>query len=367
MGLCKSKPPKPDARIGEAAMKQAEIADRAQQDQSRFAERQLDMAAEYQKFMLDQAAVTNGWAAEDRARYTGTFVPLQDDWIAEAQAYDSPERKAMAADEAVADVRQQFALGRQQNERQMAAVGVNPNSGRYQSSANRMQTTEALAAAGGANAARRRTEDTGRNLRASAINMGSGLAVNPGTSMGLSNSAGSTGMNAGMNGVSSAAGMVAGGAQTAMQGQQGMINGLTAQFNQQMQGYQARNAFLGDLAGAAGSVAGFAMMSSKDYKTKKGKPSMPSSKDMKTSKRKPMSVLNAVRDMPVEEWEYKEGMGDGGGKKHIGPYAEDFQKATGLGNGKEISIIDAIGVTMGAVQELAAKVDNMAAPKRAAA
>ncbi|HEV8033939.1 hypothetical protein, partial [Yoonia sp.] len=215
------KPPKPDPRIGEAAVKQAQIADRAQVAAEGFAERQLDMAGEYQKFMLDQAAVTNGWAAEDRSRYTDTFIPLQDDWIAEAQAYDSPERKAMAANEAVADVRQQFALGRQQNERQMAAVGVNPNSGRYQSSANRMQSTEALAAAGGANAARRRTEETGRGLRASAINMGSGLAVNPGTSMGLSNSAGSTGMNAGMNGVSSAAGMVSGGAQTAMQGQQG--------------------------------------------------------------------------------------------------------------------------------------------------
>jgi hypothetical protein len=345
------KPPKPDPRIGEAAMKQAEIADRAQIAAEGFAERQLDMAAEYQKFMLDQAAVTNGWAAEDRARYTGTFVPLQDDWIAEAQAYASPERKAMAADEAVADVRQQFALGRQQNERQMAAVGVNPASGRYQSSANRMQTTEALAAAGGANAARRRVEDTGRNLRASAINMGQGLAVNPGTSMGLSNSAGSTGMNAGMNGINSAAGMVAGGAQTAMQGQQGIVNGLNAQYQNQLRAWQAQNQWISDVAQGVGTGAGF-FMSSKDYKTEK---------------RKPMSVLDAVRDMPVEEWEYKQGMGDGGGKKHIGPYAEDFQRATGLGNGKEISIMDAIGVTMGAVQELAAKVDNMAAPKRATA
>lgn len=361
------KPPKADPRIGEAAMKQAEIADRAQVSAEGFAERQLDMAGEYQKFMLDQAVVTNGWAAEDRSRYTDTFVPLQDNWIAEANAYDSPERKSMAADEAVADVRQQFALGRQQNERQMAAVGVNPNSGRYQSSANRMQSTEALAAAGGANAARRRTEETGRGLRASAINMGAGLQVNPGTSMQIGNSAGSTGYGAGMSGINNAANMVSGGAQTAMQGQQGIMNGLNMQYKNQMAAWGANQDRLASIAGGLGQVAGFAMMSSKDYKTKKGKPSMPSSKDMKTSKRKPMSVLNAVRDMPVEEWEYKQGMGDGGGKKHIGPYAEDFQKATGLGNGKEISVMDAIGVTMGAVQELASKVDNMAAPKRATA
>lgn len=347
-----SKPPKPDPRIGEAAMKQAEIADRAQIAAEGFANRQLDMAAEYQKFMLDQAEITNGWAADDRKRYVDTFIPLQDDWIAEANSYDSAERKAMAADEAVADVRQQFALGRQQNERQMAAVGVNPNSGRYQSSANRMQATEALAAAGAANSARRIGEDTARSLRASVINMGQGLAVNPGTSMGLSNSAGSTGMNAGMNGITSAAGMVAGGAQTAMQGQNGIMNGLNMQYQNQMNAWSANQNRIAGIASGLGQVAGFAMMSSKDYKT---------------AKRKPMSVLDAVRDMPVEEWEYKKGMGDGGGKKHIGPYAEDFQRATGLGNGKEISIIDAIGVTMGAVQELADKVDNMAAPKRATA
>lgn len=346
-----SKPPKTDPRIGEAAMKQAEIASRAQAAAEGFANRQLDMAREYQNFMMDQAKITNGWAAEDRARFKETFIPLQDDWIAEAKAYDSPERKEMAADEAVADVRQQFALGRQQNERQMAAVGVNPNSGRYQSSTNRMQTTEALAAAGGANAARRRTEETGRSLRASAINMGAGLSVNPATSMQISNSAGSTGMAAGVNGVSSAAGMVANGAGMAMDGQRGIVAGLNMQHQNQMQGWQANQSRIGSIAGALGQVAGFAFMSSKDYKTKK---------------RKPMSVLDAVRDMPVEEWEYKKGLGDGGGKKHVGPYAEDFQKATGLGNGKEIGVMDAIGVTMGAIQELAAKVDNMAAPKRAA-
>jgi hypothetical protein len=338
--------------IGMAALEQARIADRAQKAQERFAQQQLDMSREYMGWMMDRAAVTDGWAAEDRARYTDTFVPLQDDWIAEANAYDSPERKAMAADEAVADVRQQFALGRKQNERQMAAVGVNPNSGRYQSSANRAQTTEALAAAGAANAARRNTEATGRSLRASSIDMGRGLSVNPGTSFQMGTNAGSTGMNAGMNGISNAANMVANGASTAMQGQRNLASTLNNQYQNNLRAWQGSQSLLGDIAGAAGSVAGFAMMSSKEYKT---------------AKRKPMSVLDAVRDMPVEEWEYKQGMGDGGGKKHIGPYAEDFQKATGLGNGKEISVIDAIGVTMGAVQELAAKVDKMGASKRHAA
>ncbi|HEV8034395.1 tail fiber domain-containing protein [Yoonia sp.] len=341
----KPKTPKPDPNIGKAAIMQAEIGMQAQKDAREIADQQLEMGREYQSWMMERAAVTDGWAAEDRSRYTDTFVPLQDDWIAEATSYDSPERKAMAADEAVADVRQQFALGRQQTQRQEASMGVRPGSGRSRSSANRMQATESLGAAGAANAARRNTEATGRQLRASAINMGAGLAVNPATSRGMGTSAGTTGMNAAVNGINSAGNSIMGGANAAMAGQQGMINGLNTQFNQQMAGYNAQNAFLGDIAGGLGTAAGFAMMSSKDAKT---------------NKTKAMSSLDAIKKMPVEEWEYKKGMGDGGGKRHVGPYAEDFKKATGLGNGKEISVIDAMGVTMGAVQELAGKVDKLA-------
>ena len=39
----------------------------------------------------------------------------------------------------------------------------------------------------------------------------------------------------------------------------------------------------------------------------------------------------------------------GAGGEHIGTYAQDFQNATGLGDGKSINVIDALGVTMGAV------------------
>lgn len=344
-----SKPPKADPRIGEAAVMQAELGMRAQIASEQFAEKKLAMGQQYQDHMMERAAVTDGWAAEDRSRYTDTFVPLQDDWIAQANAYASPERKAMAANEAVTDVRQQFALGRQQMGRQQAAQGVRPGSGRSNASANRAQTTEALAAAGAGNAARRSTEATGRNLKATAINMGAGLAVNPGTSMGMGNASASTGLGANVAGINGAANSTMNGARVAMSGQNGMMNGLNMQYQNQVRAYEASNAAFGDLMNAGGQVAGYAMMSSKDAKTKK---------------RKPMSSLDAMKGMPVEEWEYKKGMGDGGGKKHVGPYAEDFQKATGLGNGKEISVIDAMGVTMGAVQELSAKVDKLA-PARA--
>lgn len=62
--------------------------------------------------------------------------------------------------------------------------------------------------------------------------------------------------------------------------------------------------------------------------------------------------------MPVEEWTYKQGVADEG--RHIGPYAEDFQAATGKGDGKTINLMDAVGVNMKATQELSQKVEQVA-------
>jgi hypothetical protein len=106
---------------------------------------------------------------------------------------------------------------------------------------------------------------------------------------------------------------------------------------------------MGEIGGALGSIAGLFM----------------SSKDAKEKKRPVFGVLDAVKAMPVEKWSYKKGMGDGG--EHIGPYAEDFKAKTGLGNGREISVIDAVGVSMGAIKELAAKVDEIGKTKVKAA
>jgi hypothetical protein len=132
-------------------------------------------------------------------------------------------------------------------------------------------------------------------------------------------------------------------------GQQGDL--LNAQWKQRMAGWEANQGIMGQIGGALGSVVG----------------AMPfmSSKDAKQKKRSVLGVLDAVKAMPVEKWSYKKGMGDGG--EHIGPYAEDFKAKTGLGNGREISVIDAVGVSMGAIKELAAKVDEIGKAKVKAA
>ena len=92
-----------------------------------------------------------------------------------------------------------------------------------------------------------------------------------------------------------------------------------------------------------GTMAGAMMMSSRKLKEDK--------------KPIPDGALDAMNSMPVQSWKYKDGVADGG--YHIGPYAEDFQKATGKGDGTSIPIVDAIGVTMKAVQELDQKVEKL--------
>ena len=309
------KQPAPDPRIGDAAMRSA------------------DLGEKYLEFMRGQADKANAWADEDRARYKGVYQPVEDKYIADAATYASPERKAAMAAEAVADVRQNSALARGQGERRLAAMGVNPASGRAVETVRRDNASEALAAAGAENLARRQVEATADNMTANVINMGKGMAVNPGTSLDLANSAAASGTSGAMGGY----------------GQQGDL--LNAQWKQRMAGWEANQGIMGQIGGALGSVVG----------------AMPfmSSKDAKQKKRSVLGVLDAVKAMPVEKWSYKKGMGDGG--EHIGPYAEDFKAKTGLGNGREISVIDAVGVSMGAIKELAAKVDEIGKTKVKAA
>jgi hypothetical protein len=285
-------------------------------------------------WMREQANVTNRWAEEDRQRYQDIFIPMQDAFIREANTYDSPERMSAAADRAGADVALAARQQRGQMQRQLGAMGISPASGRAMGAFSNMAMDTALATAGARNLARRQVEDQARNMRAAAINMGQGLAVNPGTSMGLSNNAGQAGFGGAMQGY----------------GQQANI--LNQDYNNRYEAWAARQGMLGGLASGLGTLGGVIL-----------EPLFSSSKDAKTGREPVSGALDAVRSMPVEQWTYKPGMGDGG--THVGPYAEDFQAATGMGDGKTIDVISALGVTMGAVQELADKVDDIAARKPA--
>ncbi len=67
----------------------------------------------------------------------------------------------------------------------------------------------------------------------------------------------------------------------------------------------------------------------------------------------PPAILAALEGLPVSSWEYR----DQPGQTHIGPMAQDFQAAFGLGlDATTISTLDVDGVALAAIQALVAEI-----------
>src|SRR5690348_14061232 len=92
---------------------------------------QADKAAAISKSVADtqiQAMKQNmGFALEDRNRYKKVALPLQDAFIKEANGYDTPQRRAQAAAQALADNQQQIEAQRANTAAQLSSMGVDPS------------------------------------------------------------------------------------------------------------------------------------------------------------------------------------------------------------------------------------------------
>lgn len=64
------------------------------------------------------------------------------------------------------------------------------------------------------------------------------------------------------------------------------------------------------------------------------------------------TILEKVADLEVGTWRYDEEQGLGT-EKHIGPMAQEFQRVFGVGDGKSIKLVDAIGVMLATQKALA--------------
>lgn len=191
--------PAPDPQIGKAAMMNAEIGadwlDFAKEQFTAGNIRQEEMDA-LTTAVIDQQLATQeqqaGWATEDRARYKEVFQPLQDEFIAEAKNYGSAERQAQVAGEAKADVLKAAETQKLTSQRQMASMGLNPASGRFQGVQRAGDLNTALASAGAQNSARTQLRDKALALKADAINMGAGLPSQTATAAGIGLNAGNS-------------------------------------------------------------------------------------------------------------------------------------------------------------------------------
>lgn len=123
------------------------------------------------KNMQQQYAI----AQQQQDRYTGTFVPLEDKYIATAQGWDTPEAEQNAAAQSEATVAQQINQAREASARNLQAYGIDPGAARYASLDIGTRTAGAAAEAGAGNQAINQRQMEGLQLLQNATGMGRNL------------------------------------------------------------------------------------------------------------------------------------------------------------------------------------------------
>ncbi len=149
-----------------------------------------------------------------------TFRPVEKDLVNDVNTYNTEAERERFASEAASDVAQAESVAKGMNAREMARMGVNPNSGRYREGVNQRGLRTAAVKAGAMTGARNRARDIGYARKLDAIGVGRGL---PGASSGAYNTA----VNAGNSG-----------ANTVQQGGRFMLNGMQVAGNSAAQGQQ---------------------------------------------------------------------------------------------------------------------------------
>lgn len=356
MGKSSNSAPAPDPQIGAAALMQAKTGEAwlgfAKDAFAVSQERQKELDALTTKVTEQQLGLATDqakWSKADRARYESVYRPIEDEFINEAKNYGSEAKQAEAAAEARADVQTAAANNRAATERANASMGVTPGSGRFAGVQAASDLGVSLAEAGAANTARQAVRDKALALKADVVNLGKGLPAQAAAGAGSSLAASGTALsgNQATNGQSLAASTIMNsGFSGAMQGYAGQASTLNQQYGLQLDAWKTQQQMNAAGAQGIGSFLGGigGLLFKSDENAKENKEPIEDGE-----------ALEALKAMPVEAWDYKEGVADEG--RHIGTYAQDFTEQTGLGDGQNIAAQDAIGITMKAVQDVDNKLD----------
>lgn len=139
----------------------------------------------------------------------------------------------------------------------------------------------------------------------------------------------------------------------------GLINGGFGGSNNMTQTQNTAGGKGGSAVGDVSSLAGAGANSAIAYKLLTAAPAAchPSFKE---NKEQAPPVLDKIRELDVEAWNYKPYMGLGE-DRHIGPYADQFRELFGVGDGTTIHPVDMMGVLLLGIKELSAKIDRLEA------
>jgi hypothetical protein len=265
---CSDPPPPPDlSGMAESSEEIARISQETAMAQLDWAREQDAMNRETLNRVLDtQLPVMEeqaGYAREDRERYQTLFQPLEDQFVREAQEFDSPEKKREAAGRALSQVNQQFDAQRRNSLQRLESYGVDPSQTRNAALDIGVRTAQAQAAVQAATNAENRVEDVGRAMRGDAINIGRGLPGQAAAGYGGATGTGSAAVGGANQTTGTSAGAFSGAAGwmgTALGGYGQSANIHNMGYGNQMAGWQAKQDQRAGTLQAIGSVAGMAMM-----------------------------------------------------------------------------------------------------------
>ena len=256
----KGAPPPDYAPLAEASAEAARIQAGLGREQLAFAREQYDRSAPLLESIANQQmAAQNEQMAQARDYYNyqrDTYRPLERSIVADARRFNTEAYQNQLASQAAADAGRAFGISQQQNQRAMAAMGVNPNSGRFAGMQNATGLQQAAVRANAMTGARRQAEQMGYARQLDAAGLGRGLAGASAAAYGGASSAGSM---AGQNAQSAGQnymGNMAIGSGTIAAGQQMQLSGLSNILNNQTSSYiNTSGSFLGDVGGALGGAA----------------------------------------------------------------------------------------------------------------
>lgn len=183
-----------------------------QQDRAFDSDQQLrDIAEQVGQSQLEAMQQAIDFAGRDRERYEEVFLPMQDRFIEEANAYDTPERREAEAARQMADVGRAAEQQRAAADARLRGMGIDPSQVRATSMTAQLGAQTAAQQAAAGNQGRTMIEERGRALRADAMNLGMGLPSQVAQGYAMSQGAGAGAINAGQAGQQGALGAISGG------------------------------------------------------------------------------------------------------------------------------------------------------------
>jgi hypothetical protein len=248
------------APLAQASRESAQIMRGLGEQQLAFAREQYDRSAPIlERIANQQMAAQNEQMNQARDYYNymrDTYRPVERGLVQDAQRFNTEAYRNQLASQAAADAGRAFGIAQQQNQRAMGAMGVNPNSGRFNTSNQAQANALAAQRAAAMTGARTQAEQMGYARRLDAAGLGRGLAGASTAAYGGATGAGSqAGANAQSAGMNYMAGMGQG-ASTIGSGLNMQMTGLSNILNNQTSAYvNSNDSFLGDLGGFLGGAA----------------------------------------------------------------------------------------------------------------